>query len=251
MKIKVTTGEGVVTFSESIEAIDSDVITTSSFSEVLEAEEESLAAEEATSATTEVSATSQTTSTTAATAVTSTDLTSVVTATEGTLEAIFEEAAYIYGVDVELLKAIAKQESNFDSTATSSAGAQGIMQLMPSTAESLGCEDAYDPYDNIMAGASYIAQMLERYDGDVELALAAYNAGPGNVDKYGGIPPFTETQNYVTKVMAYYEEGVTIPDSANILTSTEEDENTEAQSAYDILSKLNQVIQDRLAYLQS
>ena len=121
------------------------------------------------------------------------------------LERYFEEAAETYDVDVNLLKAIAKAESNFNPDATSGAGAMGIMQLMPTTVEELGIEDAYDAYDNIMGGAQIIAQNLERYDGDLSLALAAYNAGPGNVDKYGGIPPFEETQNYVTKVLEYYE----------------------------------------------
>jgi hypothetical protein len=128
------------------------------------------------------------------------------------LSDIFQEAADTYGVDVNLLTAIAKQESGFDASATSSCGAQGIMQLMPATAQSLGVTDAYDPYENIMGGAKLISQLLNQYDGDVSLALAAYNAGSGNVAKYGGIPPFAETQNYVAKVTAYYQEGVTVPD---------------------------------------
>ena len=93
------------------------------------------------------------------------------------LMSIFEEAADTYGVDVNLLTAIAKQESNFTADATSSSGAMGIMQLMPATAQGLGVSDAYDPYQNIMGGAKYISQLLSRYDGDVSLALAAYNAG--------------------------------------------------------------------------
>lgn len=121
------------------------------------------------------------------------------------LNAYFEEAAQKYNVDVNLLKAIAKQESNFNPSAKSSAGAMGVMQLMPSTAKSLGITDAYNAHDNIMGGAQVIAQNLKKYNGDVSLALAAYNAGSGNVDKYGGIPPFKETQNYVKKVMAYYQ----------------------------------------------
>lgn len=121
------------------------------------------------------------------------------------LNTYFEEAAEKYNVDANLLKAIAKQESNFNPSARSSAGAMGIMQLMPSTAKSLGITDAYNAHDNIMGGAQVIAHNLKKYNGDVSLALAAYNAGSGNVDKYGGIPPFKETQNYVKKVLAYYQ----------------------------------------------
>ena len=122
------------------------------------------------------------------------------------LETYFKEASETYHVDVNLLKAIAKVESNFNPKATSSAGAMGVMQLMPSTAKGLGMRDAYDAHDNIMGGAKIISQNLKKYNGDLSLALAAYNAGSGNVDKYGGIPPFTETQNYVKKVLGYYQE---------------------------------------------
>lgn len=120
------------------------------------------------------------------------------------LEDDFKEAAATYGVDVNLLKAVAKAESGFNASATSSAGAMGVMQLMPSTAKSLGISDAYNAHDNIMGGARVLSQNLDRYDGDISLALAGYNAGCGNVDKYGGIPPFKETQNYVKKVLNYY-----------------------------------------------
>ena len=119
-------------------------------------------------------------------------------------DAIFNEAASKYGVDAKFLKAIAKCESDFSTECTSHSGAMGIMQLMPQTAASLGVTNAYDPYQNIMGGARYISEKLTQYNGDKSLALAAYNAGSGNVAKYGGIPPFKETQNYVAKVMAYY-----------------------------------------------
>lgn len=120
------------------------------------------------------------------------------------LNEYFKEASNTYQVDINLLKSIAKAESNFRPDATSHAGAMGIMQLMPATAEELGVSDAYNAHDNIMGGAKLISKLLTKYDGDISLALAAYNAGSGNVDKYGGIPPFTETQNYVKKVLEYY-----------------------------------------------
>lgn len=124
------------------------------------------------------------------------------------LDEIFTEAAEKYNVPVELLKAVGKAESGFDAKAVSRCGAQGIMQLMPATAASLGVTDPFDPEQNIMGGAKYLAGLLNKYDGNASLALAAYNAGSGNVAKYGGIPPFKETQNYVKKVLSYMREGV-------------------------------------------
>ena len=129
------------------------------------------------------------------------------------LEQIFQKASDTYNVSKDLLKAMAKAESNFRSDATSHSGAMGIMQLMPATAASLGVSDAYNPEQNIMGGAQYISRLLEKYSGNIPFALAAYNAGSGNVEKYGGIPPFKETQNYVTKILGFLQEGVTIPDS--------------------------------------
>lgn len=123
------------------------------------------------------------------------------------LDEIFDKAAKKYNVPVELLKAIGKAESDFDTQAVSRCGAQGVMQLMPATAKGLGVTNAFDPEQNIMGGAKYISGLIKKYSGDTSLALAAYNAGSGNVAKYDGIPPFKETQNYVKKILKYLEQG--------------------------------------------
>jgi hypothetical protein len=117
------------------------------------------------------------------------------------LDAIFEAAARKYNLSVKLLKAVAKVESNFRPDVTSSKGAMGIMQLMPGTAAGLGVTDGYDPEQNIMGGAQYLRMQLNRFGGDVRLALGAYNAGPGAVKRAGGVPSYSE--NYVNKVLGY------------------------------------------------
>lgn len=116
------------------------------------------------------------------------------------LDDIFNEVSNEYGVNVNLLKAVAKAESDFDTEAVSYCGAQGIMQLMPTTAESLGVEDPFDARQNITGGAKMLAYLLDDYNGNVTLALAAYNAGSGSVSKYGGVPPYKETLGYIDRI---------------------------------------------------
>lgn len=110
-----------------------------------------------------------------------------------------------WNVDPNLVKAIIANESGFNANATSNVGAQGLMQLMPGTAAGLGVSNAYDPAQNVWGGTRYIKGLLDRFGGDVRLAVAAYNAGPGAVEKYSGVPPYAETQNYVQNVLASYE----------------------------------------------
>lgn len=114
---------------------------------------------------------------------------------------IIVRAAKAHGVSPALIDAVIRAETGYRLGSSSSAGAQGLMQLMPSTAKSLGVDDVHDPEQNIMGGALYLKKMLDMFDGDVKLALAAYNAGPTNVRRYGGVPPFRETLAYIDRVL--------------------------------------------------
>lgn len=151
-------------------------------------------------------------------------------------ENYFKLAAETYQIPENLLKAVAKAESGFNPNAVSHCGAQGIMQLMPATARSLGVANSFDPGQNIMGGALYLRQMLDNFDGDVTKAVAAYNAGPGAVSKYGGIPPYKETQNYVRTVLGYAGEDIAVPPASVSadLGSVQEEGNPSEVTAEDL-----------------
>ena len=113
---------------------------------------------------------------------------------------IVREAAELYDMDANLIHAVMQAESAFHPYAVSRAGAEGLMQLMPELSDEMGVGDAFDPRENIMGGARYLKRLLDYHDGNIDLALASYNAGPGNVERYGGVPPFRETRNYVKTI---------------------------------------------------
>ncbi|HKZ78010.1 MAG TPA: lytic transglycosylase domain-containing protein [Pyrinomonadaceae bacterium] len=123
---------------------------------------------------------------------------------DSTIDWLIFRAGEREGVDPRFIHAVVWQESKYDPDAHSHAGAQGLMQLMPATADRFGCRDAYDPQANVNAGTKYLSWLLKRFDGDVTLILAAYNAGEGAVDKYRGVPPYTETKNYVRLITTRY-----------------------------------------------
>ena len=119
---------------------------------------------------------------------------------------LIQEAAKKYSLEPDLIRAVIQTESAFDAAAVSSAGAQGLMQLMPALAAELGVTDSFDPRQNIMAGSKYLSAMLAYHHGDVPLALASYNAGPGAVARYQGVPPYAETQRYVRTIVDLLED---------------------------------------------
>ena len=126
------------------------------------------------------------------------------TYTKAQIMDIIEKTAEKYGVDADLVKAVVKQESGFSAKAVSKAGAKGLMQLMPKTAEGLGVKDSLNPVQNVDGGVRYLKSMLNKFNGNKILALAAYNAGPNAVSKYNGVPPYKETQNYVMSILNNY-----------------------------------------------
>ena len=146
---------------------------------------------------------------------------------------IIRQAAQTHGISEGLIKAVMHTESGFNVNARSPVGAQGLMQLMPATARRFNVSNAYDPHENIMAGAKYLAWLLKRFNGNTRLAIAAYNAGEGNVDKYGDVPPFRETRDYVKRVTSRYQNlyasGIGASANNNAITANN-NSNTQSQN---------------------
>jgi cell wall-associated NlpC family hydrolase len=147
-----------------------------------------------------------TTTPTAVTPAATTPATSAPASANTQYDSLIQQAARDQGVDPALLKGLVQAESGFNPTSVSSVGAQGLTQLMPDTAKGLGVTNSFDPLQNLEGGARFLAGALKRFGGNEQLALAAYNAGPGAVERYGGIPPFAETQAYVPRVLGYANE---------------------------------------------
>lgn len=155
---------------------------------------------------------------------------------EKSLQSIFKRASEKYDISYDFLIAVAKAESNFNPKCVSSAGAQGIMQVMPAEQKGLGIKDPFDAEQNIMGAAKLLKAHLDKFNGDYTLAAAAYNAGSGRVKKYGGVPPFEETQNYVKKISKFMKEGVTVPDKTVKVSESSKSsstEETEDKKAFD------------------
>ena len=192
--------------TESTSVVQKKKTTITPFQKILDKENEVYASSEAQTEKTETETAAKTSS------VSKSRTTSSSKSGETTLQDIFERASQKYDISYDFLVAVAKAESDFNTKCVSSAGAQGIMQVMPEEQKGLGIKDPFDAEQNIMGAAKLLKAHLKKFNGDYTLAAAAYNAGSGTVKKYGGVPPYKETQNYVKKIKKYMEEGVTVPD---------------------------------------
>ena len=190
--------------TESTSVVQKKKTTITPFQKILDKENEVYATSEAQTEKTETAAKTS--------SVSKSTTTSSFKSGETTLQDIFERASQKYDISYDFLVAVAKAESDFNTKCVSSAGAQGLMQVMPEEQKGLGIKDPFDAEQNIMGAAKLLKAHLKKFNGDYTLAAAAYNAGSGTVKKYGGVPPYKETQNYVKKIKKYMEEGVTVPD---------------------------------------
>jgi soluble lytic murein transglycosylase-like protein len=138
------------------------------------------------------------------------------------INALVEKFGRRYNVDPDLIHAVIRQESNYDPFAVSRQGAMGLMQLVPETADRFGVQDVFDPAENVQGGVKFLRFLLDRYEGDSALTLAAYNAGEGAVEKYGGVPPYQETTDYVARITALYRS------QQNIVSAAEADEGSDS-----------------------